>query len=135
MDIIQHLYIFAFCVLLVTPLVVIYLSRKHFKGVASISLATIISATIMSGAVVVNWKVSDWYIDSKVALMDRDGDGFYSKEEESTWSPQERQYMEIHIGDGARNVFALIIFPMFSMLYSLVVSLAYWVVVGVWGRH
>jgi len=126
MEIYKILYITSFIALLGVPFVFSYSIRKRFKGVYGFCMVVGLSSILMCSVVVVQWLVSDWYLESKIAPLDRDGDGFWSEGETATWTAEDHKNMEIHFGDGGRNVFVVIIFPFFSLLYSFISTLVYW---------
>jgi hypothetical protein len=72
---------------------------------------------------------NDYYLELEIAKLDRDGDGFWSDDEQLTWTGEDRANLERHIGDGGRNVFSAIIFPIFSACYSLIIVSTWWLVV------
>lgn len=115
-------------VLLFVPVVTSALVQKKYARIAGFLLAAVLSSVLMSSAVITTWLVSEWRLEQRIAVLDRDGDGFFSPDEETTWTEEERHSMDVHIGDGGRNVFAAIIFPVFSAAYSFIVVGVYWVV-------
>ena len=125
METIQIFYAAIYLLILVVPFMVAYWIRKRAISIRSFSLVVVVSTAIMSGVVIVQWLGYDLYLDSKVASLDRNGDGFWSAEETATWSASDQKYMDAYIGDGGRNVFAVIIFPILSVIYSFLVSLLY----------
>ena len=112
--------------LLFVPLLASMLVRKRFRGFGGFLLSVVLSSFFMSSTVVAHWLAFDWYLAKKIEVLDRDGDGVWSSEEETTWTPEERRNLEAHIGDGGRNVFAAIIYPVFSVAYSVVAVGACW---------
>jgi len=107
------------------PVISCVLVRKHIKRSFGYILCVLLSATAMSGVVLTHWLAYDWHLEKQIASLDRDGDGSFSDEERLTWSEKERKNMEAYVGDGARNVFSAIIFPLFSFVYSLTVVSIY----------
>ncbi|BBM02056.1 hypothetical protein [Microbulbifer sp. GL-2] len=125
MEPVQIFYAAIYFLLLGVPFVVAYWVRKRAVSLRSFSLVVVVSAAIMSGVVIVQWLGYDIYLGYRVASLDRDGDGFWTAEETATWSASDQKYMDAYIGDGGRNVFAAIIFPILSVIYSLLASLLY----------
>ena len=117
--------------LLFVPVLTSMLVRKKFLRVGGFLLSVVLSSFLMSSTVVAHWLAFDWYLAKKIEVLDRDGDGFWSPEEEATWTTEERENLETHIGDGGRNVFSAIIFPVFSVVYSVVAAGVYWGVVTI----
>jgi len=123
--------IFQFLVLLVLLLVPIFtyrLFRKYFRGLSGFVLTVVVSALIMSFVVIVRWLGYDWYLEQQIAPLDRNSDGFWTLDEEATWTEQDFKNMSIYIGDGGGNVFAIFIYPAFSLLYSTLIVSLYWLV-------
>ncbi len=100
--------------------------RKRFPGLVGFVLAVVISTSIMSGVVITQVLGYKLYLEHKVALLDRNGDGFWTPDETVTWTEEDRKTMDAFIGDGGRNAFAVIMFPAFSLLYSLSIASGYW---------
>ncbi len=119
MEFVPIIYSIIYISLLVTPLVITYKVRERFSGFAGFGISVCLSSIFMSGVVVALWLGNDWYLDIQIAELDRDGDGFYSDRETETWTSDEKRTMDRYIGDGGRNVFAAIIFPIFSIVYSI----------------
>jgi hypothetical protein len=122
----QLIQIATFLALLSVPVVVCIWIRKRIRGFKGFALSFAISAALMSGAIIVQWIGYDWYLEQQIAPLDRNGDGFWTSDEESTWTKEDRRNMDSYFGDGGRNVFAAIIFPAFSATYSLAVVTIYW---------
>ncbi|GAA6136245.1 hypothetical protein NBRC116188_30360 [Oceaniserpentilla sp. 4NH20-0058] len=135
MEFIQALYIGLYAVLLVVPFCVAYYFRKRFTGILSLLSVIAISAILMSGIVIAQWLGYDWYLGYKIAPLDRDGDGIWSADEAATWPPEDHKNMDSYIGDGGRNVFAAIIFPLFSLVYSTAATLFYWLIAWLVSRR
>ena len=128
MDFMEILYIIIYISLLAFPFLAAYKVRKRFKGVAGFCIVVGLSTVSMSSTVVALWLGNDWHLETEVAKLDRNGDGFWSKNETESWTPDEQKTMDSYIGDGGRNVFAAIIFPIFSFAYSIIVASIYWLV-------
>lgn len=79
------------------------------------------SAAAMSLTVICLW----WFLDNALVdhlqALDRNGDGIWSESEQASWSERERAYYQLALDDGARNLFALYVYPLFSLTYSVVV--------------
>jgi hypothetical protein len=128
MKFMESLYIIIYISLLVVPFLAAYKVRGRFKGVAGFCIVVSLSSVIMSSSVIGLWLGNDWYLEAKVAELDRDGDGFWSDNETESWTQDEQKTMDSYIGDGGRNVFSVIIFPIFSFIYSIAVASIYWLV-------
>jgi hypothetical protein len=126
MEFVQALYIAIYISLLTVPFFIAYKFRKRIRSFTGICLVVGLSSTLMSSVVIMLWLGNDWYLDVKIAQLDRNGDGFWSDSETKTWSPDEQKLMDSYIGDGGRNVFAAIIFPFLSVAYSILVALLFW---------
>lgn len=131
----QVIQIATFLALLFVPVIVCSGIRKRIRGFKGFALSFAISAALMSGAVVVQWVGYDWYLEQQIAPLDRNGDGFWTLDEEATWTKEDRRNMDSYFGDGGRNVFAAIIFPAFSATYSLAVVTIYWLFMAVIQRR
>jgi len=97
-------------------------------GVVGLIIVVCASAFLMSSVILAQWVGYDIYLESKIEPLDRNRDGFLSAEEKATWTDEDHKNMDAYIGDGGRNVFSVIIFPVFSVVYSLFVSSIYFVV-------
>lgn len=135
MEPIQILYAVIYSLLLIVPFVVAYWIRKRTTSVLGFFIVVVVSSALMSGVVIIQWLGYDLYLDYKVEMLDRNGDGFWSAEEESTWSASEQKYMDSYISDGGRNVFSVIIFPFLSLVYSLLASLLYLLIAWIFARR
>ena len=124
----EILYIIIYISLLAVPFGVAYKVRERFKGGAGFCIIVVLSTVLMSSTVIALWIGNDWYLETEVAKLDRNGDGFWSQNETESWTPDEQKTMDSYIGDGGRNVFAAIIFPIFSLAYSTVMASIYWLV-------
>jgi uncharacterized membrane protein len=111
-------------VLLLIPVATAAVVRKRFSGVAAFVAITVISSVLMSGLVVAQWWAENNYLEQQIASLDRDGDGFWSPDEKATWTAQDLRHMAAYIGDGGRNVFALLVAPALSTVYSTGVAAA-----------
>jgi hypothetical protein len=121
--------------LLSVPIVVCFGIRKRLQGVKGFALAVVISAALMSGAVIIQWVGYDWYLEQQIAPLDRNSDGVWTPDEEATWTKEDKRNMDAYFGDGGRNVFAAIIFPSFSAVYSLTVVTMCWLFMAVRQRR
>jgi hypothetical protein len=121
--------------LLSVPVFISFIIRKRFNGVKGFVLAFVISAGLMSGTVVFQWLSYDWYLEQQIAPLDRNGDGVWTPDEEAAWTKEDRRNMDAYFGDGGRNVFAAIIFPLFSAAYSFAIVAIYWLVTAVKHRR
>lgn len=131
----QLIRIAIFVALLSVPVVVCFGIRKRIRGFKGFALSFVISAALMSGAVLGQWLGYSWYLEYQIAPLDRNGDGFWTPDEEATWTKEDRRNMDSYFGDGGRNVFAAIIFPTFSAAYSLAVVTVYWLFMAVKQRR
>lgn len=123
-----------YILLLVLPVILSYVVRKKLQGVGGYFLTAIFSALLMTSTVVYTWLNFEVKLEEKVAVLDRDGDGSWSKEEKATWTLEEKSDLDVFMGDGGRNVFAAIIFPIFSVVYSALVVGIYWLISIIWNR-
>lgn len=117
-----------YVVLLLLPILLSVLVRKKFARLGGFLITIVLSSVLMSSTVIATWWFFDFRLEKKIAVLDRDGDGFWNPEEEASWTEDEKRNMEVYIADGGRNVFAAIIFPIFSVVYSFMVVGVYWVV-------
>ena len=131
----QILHIAVYIVLSCVPVAVAYTVRKRLTGLVGFGLVVVLSSVLMSGVVIVQWLGYDSYLEAKIAPLDRNGDGSWSDDEIATWSEEDHKYMDSYIGDGGRNVFAAIIFPVFSLAYSFIVASIYWLVIYIRSRR
>jgi len=120
---------------LAAPLFICFAVRKRTKSKIGFTLAVLFSAGLMSAVVLADWVGYDYYLEREIAPLDRDGNGFWTPDEEATWTIQDYKTLEAYIGDGGRNMFAAIIFPMFSVLYSVIVVSLFWLIAGTMRRR
>lgn len=135
MDINQIIQIITFLVLLMMPLICCVFVGKRFQGFSGLAISVVAAALIMSSLVLIQWLSYDWYLEQQITPLDRNGDGFWTNDERATWTDQDRKNMEVYFGDGGRNVFALMIFSVFSIVYSLLIGAGYWLIVAIRSRH
>ena len=119
-------YVLACTVLFCVPFVVAYKVRKKTKGVLGFAKGVVFSTLIMSGIGILLWFGYSIYLEILISPLDRNGDGFWSPEDEATWTEQDRKNMDTFFGDGGRNVFAVFIFPIISLLFSFSVMTLCW---------
>ena len=112
--------------ILAVPFLVSKFSRKKFKRLKYLLFVVTISSFLMSGAVAARTVHLKWQLEQQTRPMDRNGDGVLSPDEEATWTPEEKRASLRRFSDSGRIVFAAIIFPAFSVIYSLLVGLAFW---------
>lgn len=116
------------------PFFVAYKVRKRIKGASALFLSIFLSFILMILFVFIPWLGFDWYLDFQVAKLDRNSDGFFAYDEIETWTQDEQATWDRYIGDGGRNTFLFMLFPIFSVVYSTVVGLFYWLVATFWLR-
>lgn len=92
------------------------------------------SAAAMALLVVCLWWLLDAALIEHLQSLDRDGDGSWSSAEESGWSDRERAHFQMAFADGARNLFALYVYPVFALTYSLIV-VGLWLLFSAWRRE
>lgn len=92
------------------------------------------SAAAMALLVACLWWLLDEALIEHLQSLDRDGDGSWSAAEESGWSERERAYFEMAFADGARNLFALYVYPVFALTYSVIV-VGLWLLLSAWRRE
>lgn len=120
-----------FIIALLVPIFVFYKLRTNFTGFTLYTYSIFISFFIMSSIAILRWYGYDLYIDYQISFLDYDGDGVWSSLEQSTWSDEENKYRDIYFNDGGRNVFALVIFPIFSLFYSIIIISLYWFIIRI----
>lgn len=118
-------YVALFCI----PFLATFFIRKRFDGIVGFALCTVLSFLLMATPVITIWLANDYFLEQKIALLDRNGDGSWSDDEELTWTEENRANLKRLIGDGGRNVFSAIIFPIFSACYSFIITSMWWLVV------
>ncbi len=70
--------------------------------------------------------VNELIIESKVAALDFNGDGLYSKAEKLEWSIEDQENYSKFIGDGGRNIMALFGFPLIALSISSIYTISYY---------
>ena len=111
-----------------SPILICILVRKKSVRFKAWLVAFIISWVVMAITVFALWLGYDLYLSYKLELLDIDGDGSWSNKEMETWTEEDHNTMKRYFGDGGRNVFAVFIFPIFSLVYSLLVTAMYWLI-------
>ncbi len=123
--------LFLLLIFLSMPFLVIVTVRERFNGFIGFALCAVLSSVLMATPGVVIWLGIDYHFEQKVAPLDRDGDGFWSDDEEATWTKEEKKHLEQYkryIGDNGRNVFALVLFSIFSTCFSFLVVSGWWLI-------
>lgn len=92
-----------------------------------------VSAAAMSLMVFGFWYALDLALAEFLQDLDRNGDGVWSDAEKATWSERERAQFEFAIDDGARNLFALYVYPVFSLTWSAIV-IGGWMLFTAWRK-
>ncbi|ELP5730762.1 hypothetical protein ABMX92_18250 [Vibrio vulnificus] len=134
MEIKLILYLLIWICIFSAPVFVCLLVRKRSIRFKAWLTSFIVSWGFMVLAVFVLWLGYDLYISYKMGLLDIDGDGMWSNQEMESWTEDDHNTMKRHFGDGGRNVFALFIFPILSLLYSLLVTVMYWLIANKFGK-
>ena len=115
-----YLQLIGYLLFIVTPIVFFFskgLSRKpHFVLMAY--LASVLTMYMLIAAPLANL---NGQLDLISQSLDRDGDGVFSPEEEASWTDSEKRAYDMHIADGARNVFGYLLSPLFASLYAAVI--------------
>lgn len=109
--------------LMAMPWIIMVIVRKRFSRTTAFVLVTVISFAVLSSVIITQWWLHNGYLEQQIALLDRDGDGFWSAADKATWTEQDHQTMAAYIGDGGRNVFVFFVAPVLSLLYSTGVAL------------
>ena len=110
--------------LMAVPWITMVIVCKRFAGTTAFVLVTVISFAVLSNAIMAQWWIHNEYLEQQIALLDRDGDGFWSAADKATWTEQDQQMMAAYIGDGGRKVFVFYVAPVLSLLYSTGVALS-----------
>ena len=117
------------------PVFICFLIRKRSIRFRAWLTSFVISWGIMAVTVFALWLGYDLYLSYKMGLLDIDGDGIWSNQEMESWTEEDHNIMKRYYGDGGRNVFAVFIFPIFSLAYSLLVTVVYWLVANKFGKN
>ncbi|MFC3532131.1 hypothetical protein ACFOLG_08015 [Vogesella facilis] len=88
-------------------------------------LAALLSFFVISTISIGLLALDNWSTQQQVDRMDRDHDGFFSPDEQASWSAKERKVMDHYIGDGGRNVFGGIIVPVAGLIYSVACAVTF----------
>ena len=131
MSLFQIFSIILFIILLFIPIFIFHQLRYKFNSFTLFTFSIFISFILMSTIVIFRWYIYDLYLEYQVSFLDRDGDGIWSREEQEAWSEDEIKYYDTHFADGGRNVFAVLIFPMFSFIYSMLSIFIYWTILKI----
>ncbi|MGD8841821.1 MAG: hypothetical protein PVI70_19590 [Gammaproteobacteria bacterium] len=106
---------------LAIPFLLLFAVRRPAALLPRAALLLFGSAAAMSLLVICLW----WYLDDALIdylrVLDRNGDGIWSESEVASFSESERAWYQLALDDGARNLFALYVYPVFSLTYSTVV--------------
>jgi len=131
MSLFQIISIIVFVILLFVPIYIFHKLRYKYNGVTLFTFSIFLSVIIMSSVVILRWYSYDLYLDYQVSFLDRDGDGIWSNIEQATWSNKEKEYHHLYFSDGGRNVFAIFMFPIFSLMYSILSTTIYWIILKI----
>jgi len=123
----QMIHLVIAVLLLLVPFCLCYLLRRHSRDAQAFLTLVGLSAFIMSGVVMAHWAGFNWVLESKIAALDRNGDGIWSQQETDTWTEEDHRNMDAYIVDGGRNGFVFIMFPIVAFIYSLLIVSLYWV--------
>ena len=121
----KSIYYIIYGLILLSPFAICKYTFKKDIGIKGFILAFIFSVLFMCLIVVLIWFINALILEYKISFLDRDGDGFWSTDEQSTWTEAEKQNMDRYIGDGGRNLFTFFLFPIFSIIYSLIITSIY----------
>ena len=110
------------------PVLACTLIRRRGIGFKYWLLSFVLSWVVMVITVLALWFGYDCYLSYKMSLLDTNSDGIWSNQEMESWTEDDHNTMNRYYGDGGRNVFAVFIFPIFSLVYSLFVTAIYWAV-------
>jgi hypothetical protein len=113
------------------PIVLVVKLRTPRSPLPRAGILLFASAAAMSLAVICCWYALDIALLDLLEDLDRNGDGVLSDAERAAWSERERAQYELFVDDGARNLFALYVYPVFSLTYSAVV-VGGWMLFTVW---
>lgn len=116
---------------LAIPFVLVFKVRAPESRLVRAGVLLFASAAAMSLTVVCCWYALDFALLDLLRELDRNGDGVWSDAERATWSAREHARFALVVDDGARNLFALYVYPVFSLTYSAIV-VGGWMLFGVW---
>ena len=112
--------ILLFGLTLYIPIYVFMKIRNNFNGLALFTFSIFLSVILMSTIMILRWWFYDLYLDYQISFLDLDHNGIWTPEETATWSTKEKGIYHAYFADGGRNVFAIFMFPIFSVFYSLI---------------
>ena len=118
---------------LAIPLLLVFVVRRPAALLPRAALLLFGSAAAMSLLVICLWWFLDDALIEQLQALDRNGDGIWSESEEAALSESERAWYQLALDDGARNLFALYVYPVFSLTYSTIV-IGGWLLVTVYRR-
>lgn len=113
------------------PLVLVIRVRAPASLLARAGILLFISAAAMSLTVVCCWYALDLALLDMLSELDRNGDGILGDAEQASWSARESARYALFVDDGARNLFALYVYPVFSLTYSAIV-VGGWILFTIW---
>jgi hypothetical protein len=116
---------------LAIPIILVIKVRTPRSPLPRAGILLFVSAAAMSLTVICCWYALDLALLDLLQDLDRNGDGVWSDAERATLSARERAQYELLVDDGARNLFALYVYPIFSLTYSSVV-VGGWMLFTVW---
>jgi hypothetical protein len=120
-EIASHALTAGYFLALAIPVLLVFGVRRPVALLPRAVLLLFGSAAIMSLTVICLWWFLDHALTDQLPALDRNGDGNWSQSEQASWSERERACYELALDDGARNLFALYVYPVFSLTYSTIV--------------
>ncbi|NVK29780.1 MAG: hypothetical protein HWE20_02165 [Gammaproteobacteria bacterium] len=100
--------------------------RGRKRGFVGFAMAVFLSAALISAIPILLLLIDEWHLEQEIALLDRDGDGIWSIDEQRSWTEEESKNMAYYIGDGGRKLGVFIMFPQLALIISTVVASLYW---------
>ena len=113
------------------PLVLVARVRTPESRLVRAGILLFASSALMSLTVIGCWYALDLALLDLLRELDRNGDGLWSDAERATWSALERERYALVVDDGARNLFALYVYPVFSLTWSAIV-VGGWILFEIW---
>lgn len=117
----NQLYTGAYFVALFVPFIIRASGGFRKTSVIRTIFGVMLSAFIMATLVIAAWYSLDLALEQHLSTLDKDGDSVWTEEEQRSWSETDWRYYHLAIGDGGRNVFAVFVFPIFSVIYPALV--------------
>jgi hypothetical protein len=106
---------------LISPILIKSITIKQSKRLLTSAIGLISSAILVSIFLFGTFYAENYFESSEIEKLDIDKDGFYTAIDEATWTQSDREMISRYYNDGGGNAFAVILFPIFSIIYTSII--------------